>query len=97
MKVPRPLWDRVAIRPFGAESASPGGVLIPESARKKPNRGKVMAVGPGVYTAKGRFIEAGVEVGDIVMYSKRPISIVEYEDYLIMRSIDLLGVFKNGG
>ncbi|GAG79177.1 unnamed protein product, partial [marine sediment metagenome] len=67
---------------------------IPESARKKPNRGEVMAVGPGVYTAKGRLIEAGVEVDDVVMYSKHPISVVEYEDCLIMRPIDILGVLN---
>ncbi len=93
----KPLWDRVAIRPIEVEEASPGGVLIPENARKKPNRGEVVAVGPGVYTGKGGLLEAGVEVGDVVMYSRYPISGVEYEGYLIMRPIDILGVIKNRG
>ncbi len=93
----KPIWDRVAIRPIEVEEVSPGGIVAPEIAREKPNRGEVVAVGPGVYTGKGRLIEAGVKVGDVVMYSKHPISMVEYEDYLIMRPIDILGVFKNGG
>lgn len=95
---PKPLWDRVVIRPIDDAETSPGhfGVIIPDSVRRKPNRGEVLAVGPGVYTARGRLIEAGVEVGDMVMYSKHPISAVEYEDLLIMRPIDLLGVFNDG-
>ncbi len=94
----KPLWDRVAIRPIDDASLSIGGfgIHIPEVARRQPNRGEVMAAGPGVYTDKGRLIEAGVDVGDMVLYSRYPISAVEYEGYLIMRPIDLLGVFKNG-
>ncbi len=97
MKLPKPIWDRVAIRPIEVEEARPGGVLIPGVARKQPNRGEVVAVGPGVYAGKGHLVEAGVEVGDVVLYSRYPISGVEYEGYLIMRPIDILGVFKNGG
>lgn len=92
----KPLWDRVVIKSDKAEEVGPGGVLIPESARKEPRRGEVLAVGPGVYTDKGCLIEAGVEVGDVVYYSRHPISVVEYEDLLIMRPIDILGVFKEG-
>ncbi len=99
MKLPKPIWDRVVIRPIDDARLSIGGfgLHVPEVARKKPNRGEVMAVGPGVYTGKGHLVEAGVEVGDVVMYSRYPISGVEYEGYLIMRPIDILGVFKNGG
>ncbi len=93
----KPIWDRVAIRPIEVEEVSSGGIRIPESARKKPCRGEVLAVGPGVYTGKGRLVEAGVAVGDVVLYSKHPISAVEYGGCLIMRPIDILGVFKNGG
>jgi len=93
----KPIWDRAVIRPIEVEQVSPGGILIPENARSNPNRGEVVAIGPGVYTDKGRLVEAGVEVGDVVLYSKHPISMVEYEDYLIMRPIAILGVFKNGG
>lgn len=90
----KPLWDRVAIRPIEALRVTSAGILIPEIARKKPYCGTVMAVGPGVYTDKGRLVESGVAVGDVVMYSKHPISMVEYEGYLIMRPIDILGVLK---
>lgn len=93
----KPLWDRVVIKPMGVEETTPSGVHIPETAWKKPNRGEVLAVGPGVCTKKGRLIEAGVEVGDVVMYSRYPISGVEYEGHLIMRPIDILGVFKERG
>lgn len=93
----KPLWDRVAISPIEALRVTPAGVIIPESAQKKPYCGTVMAVGPGVYSDKGRLVEAGVEVGDVVLYSKFPISMVEYEDLLIMRPIDILGVLKKGG
>jgi len=93
----KPLWDRVVIQPIEVENASSSGFHIPEVARKRPNRGEVIAVGPGVYTDKGHLIEAGVEVGDVVLYSRYPISGVEYDGYLIMRPIDILGVFKNGG
>lgn len=93
----KPLWDRVVIRPIEALRVTPAGVFIPENARKKPHCGTVMAVGPGVYGDKGRLIEAGVEVGDVVLYSKHPISMVEHEGLLIMRPIDIFGVFKNRG
>lgn len=92
----KPLWDRVVIRPVEVSGLSPGGIHIPDDARRRPCSGEVVAVGPGVYNDKGHLIEAGVKVGDVVMYLRYPISAVEYDGLLIMRPIDVLGVIENG-
>ena len=95
----QPTGDRALIKPLGVEKLTPGGLLIPETGRKKPCRGEVLAIGPGIWTEKGLLIEAGVSVGDVVLYSKHPISATECTvdgvDCLIMRPIDILGVVED--
>ena len=66
----KPLGDKILIKPSEAEERSPGGILIPDTARKKSQEGKVLAVGTGRMTPKGMRIPPSVKVGDVVIYSK---------------------------
>jgi chaperonin GroES len=85
--------DRVLIKPAAAEEKTKGGIIIPDTAKEKPQKGIVVAVGPGKYAEQtGNLIPLKQKVGDVVLYGKysgTEIS-VEGEDYLIMRSSDLL-------
>lgn len=91
----KPLGDRVVIEPTeDADSTSPGGIIIPDTAKEKPQQGKVIAAGPGRTNDDGNLIEMGVSVGDSVIYSKY--AGTEYShsgtDYLIVRESDILAV-----
>ena len=85
--------DRVLVKPNAAEEKSAGGILIPDTAKEKPQKGKVIAVGKGKYAEQtGNLIPMQIKVGDTVMYGKyggTEISIGG-EDLLIMRSSDIL-------
>ncbi|MEX0762798.1 MAG: co-chaperone GroES [Dehalococcoidia bacterium] len=93
----KPLADRVVIEPKD-ESAdkSPGGIYIPDTAKEKPQRGEVVAAGPGRTTDDGKLIKTGVNVGDTVVYSKY--AGTEYTEngteYLIVRESDILAVVE---
>ena len=91
----KPLGDRVVIEPEeDADSTSPGGIIIPDTAKEKPQQGKVVAAGPGRTTDDGSVIEMGVGIGDSVIYSKY--AGTEYSqggtEYLIVRESDILAV-----
>jgi chaperonin GroES len=85
--------DRVLIKPAAAEEKTKGGIIIPDTAKEKPQKGVVVEVGPGKYAEQtGNLIPLKQKIGDVVLYGKysgTEIS-VEGEDYLIMRSSDLL-------
>ncbi len=83
----RPINDRVVIKPAPAEEKTSGGIIIPDTAKEKPQRGEVIAVGPG----KGGFAMT-VKVGDIVLYGKYSGQELQHQgnDYLIMREEDIL-------
>lgn len=85
----KPLADRVLVEPQAAEEKTKSGIIIPDSAKEKPQRGKVVAAGPG---SKDEKME--VKVGDIVLYGKYAGTElnVEGKDYLIMRQSDILAV-----
>ncbi|MCT4665357.1 MAG: co-chaperone GroES [Flavobacteriales bacterium] len=85
----RPLADRVLIEPMEAETKTASGIIIPDSAKEKPQQGKVVAVGNGT-----KDHEMTVKVGDIVMYSKYGGTDLKLEgkDYLIMRESDILAI-----
>jgi chaperonin GroES len=85
----KPLGTRVIIEPLVAEEKTQGGIIIPDSAKEKPQSGKVVAVGPG---SKDEPME--VKVGDIVLYGKYSGTEINYEndDYLIMSQSDILAV-----
>ncbi len=91
----KPLSDRVVVSPAEEEAAtSPGGIIIPDTAKEKPQQGSIVAVGPGRTTDEGTLIEMGVNVGDTVIYSKY--AGTEYtqngNDYLILRESDILAI-----
>jgi len=85
----KPVNDRVVIKPAKAEEKTKGGIIIPDTAKEKPQRGKVIAVGPGKDGNKPT-----VKKGDVVLYGKYAGQELEYEgtDYLIMKEDDILVV-----
>ncbi len=90
-----PLGDRVIIEPSEDEaSTSPGGIIIPDTAKEKPQQGAVVAAGPGRTTDDGKLIDLEVKVGQTVIYSKY--AGTEYSengtDYLIVREGDILAI-----
>ena len=86
----KPLADRVLVEPAAAETKTAGGIIIPDTAKEKPQRGEVIAVGPGK-TGKDAH-SMTVQVGDIVLYGKYSGQEITYEgtDYLIMREEEIL-------
>jgi chaperonin GroES len=88
----KPLADRVAVRPMPAEETTDGGLFIPDTAKEKPQRGTVIAVGPG-RVEDGHPIKMSVREGDAVLFSKYAGTELSLngEDILIMKEADLLG------
>ena len=89
----RPLDDRVVVEPVEAEERTAGGIVLPDTAKEKPQRGKVLAVGPGKLE-DGKRIETGVKAGDRVLFGKYAGTEVKLdgEEHLILREDDLLAV-----
>jgi chaperonin GroES len=90
----RPLADRVVVKPIQAEEKTKGGIVLPDTAKDKPQEGEVIAVGPGRVLDNGTKLAPEVKVGDRVIYSKYSGSEVkiEGEEYLIVRESDILAV-----
>jgi chaperonin GroES len=88
----RPLDDRVVVKPMEAEERTAGGIVLPDSAKEKPQRGKVVAVGPGKLLDSGERAEMSVAVGDEVIYGKYGGTEIEIngEDVKILRESDIL-------
>jgi chaperonin GroES len=88
----RPLDDRVVVEPLEAEEKTSGGILLPDTAKQKPQRGRVRAAGPGKLSEKGDRLDLNVKVGDEVLYGKYSGSEVEVEgkEYKILRESDIL-------
>ncbi|TWU01521.1 co-chaperone GroES [Neorhodopirellula pilleata] len=88
----RPLDDRVVVQPTEAESTTAGGIVLPDSAKEKPQRGTVVAVGPGKLLDSGARGELSVAVGDVVIYGKYGGSEIEVdgEEMKILRESDIL-------
>ena len=86
-----PLEDRVVVKPLEAETTTASGLVIPDTAKEKPQEGKVLAVGPGRFE-EGQRLPLDVAVGDIVLYSKYGGTEVKYggEEFLILSARDLL-------
>ena len=95
MKI-RPLQDRVIVKRLEEEEKTKGGIIIPDTAKEKPQEGKVIAVGKGKMTEEGKLIPLDVKVGEKILfgkYSGTEIKI-EGEEHLIMREEDILGVIE---
>ena len=92
----RPLADRVIVRQSEAEEKTASGILLPDTAKEKPTKGKVVSVGPGLLDDKGKPMEIPVRVGDTVYYGKYSGTEVEVDGtkYVILRENDLLGVLE---
>lgn len=90
----RPLEDRVVIRPFEAEERTRGGIVLPDSAREKPQQGEVIAIGPGKLLDSGERGQMSLKVGDAVFYGKYSGTEVEIDSvkYTILRESDVLAV-----
>ncbi|TVR09913.1 MAG: co-chaperone GroES [Salinarimonadaceae bacterium] len=92
----RPLHDRVLVRRIEADEKTAGGIIIPDTAKEKPQQGEVVAVGPGARNEKGEIVALDVKAGDRVLFGKWSGSEVriEGEDLLIMKESDILGVLE---
>jgi len=92
----RPLDDRVVVRPLEAEEKTAGGIVLPDSAKEKPQQGEVVAVGPGRLLDNGDRGGLSVKVGDRVFYGKYAGTEVkvEGEELKIMRESDILGILQ---
>jgi chaperonin GroES len=90
----RPLHDRVVVERIDAEAKTAGGILIPDTAREKPQQGKVIAVGPGGRDESGKLIPIDVKAGDRVLFGKWSGTEVKIDgvEYLIMKESDVMGV-----
>jgi chaperonin GroES len=92
----KPLADRVIVKQTEAEEKTKSGIVLPDSAKEKPTKGKVIAAGPGRLDDKGKPMEIGVRVGDTVYYGKYSGTDVEVdgEKFVILREADILGVLE---
>jgi chaperonin GroES len=90
----RPLHDRVVIKRIDAEERSRGGIIIPDTAREKPEQGEVIAVGPGGRDQSGNLTPIDLQVGDRVLFGKWSGTEVKIDgnEYLIMKDSDIMGV-----
>jgi chaperonin GroES len=92
----RPLHDRVVVKRIEAEEKSAGGIIIPDTAKEKPQQGEVIAVGPGGRDETGKLIPIDLRVGDRVLFGKWSGTEVKLdgEEYLIMKESDVMGVLE---
>ena len=93
----RPLHDRVVVRRIEQESKSKGGIIIPDTAKEKPQEGEVIAVGPGVRHDQGRLHAPDVKIGDRVIFGKWSGSEIKIDgaDFLVMKESDIIGVLES--
>jgi chaperonin GroES len=95
MKI-RPLQDRVIVKRIAEEEKTKGGIIIPDTAKEKPQEGKVIATGKGKVSDEGKLIPLEVKVGDKILFGKYSGSEIKLngEEHLIMREEDILGVVE---
>jgi len=95
MKI-KPLQDRVIVKRLEEEEKTKGGIIIPDTAKEKPQEGKVVAVGKGKVTEDGKLIPLDVKVGDKILFGKYAGTEIKIggEEHLIMREDDILGVIE---
>jgi chaperonin GroES len=93
----RPLHDRVVVRRIDADEKTPGGIIIPDTAKEKPQQGEIMAVGPGGRDEHGQLIALELKAGDRVLFGKWSGTEVKIDgvEYLIMKESDIMGVLED--
>ncbi|MGA6974651.1 MAG: co-chaperone GroES [Candidatus Binatus sp.] len=96
MKGLRPLGDRILVKRVKEEERTKGGIIIPDTAKEKPQEGKIVAVGKGKYGEDGKLIPIEVKAGDKILFGKYSGSEfkLEGEDLLILREDDILGIIE---
>ena len=96
MKI-KPLNDRLIVLRLDEDAKSPGGIIIPDTAKEKPQRGKVVAAGPGKMSDDGQRTPMDVKVGDSILFSKYAGTEIKIdgEEYIFMRENDILGVLND--
>ena len=94
----RPLHDRVVVKRIDAEAKTAGGIIIPDTAKEKPQQGEVVAVGPGGRDDHGKLIPIDLKSGDRVLFGKWSGTEVKIDgvEYLIMKESDIMGVLEQG-
>jgi chaperonin GroES len=92
----RPLHDRVVVKRIEAEEKSAGGIIIPDTAKEKPQQGEIVAVGPGGRDEAGKLIPIDVKAGDRILFGKYSGTEVKIDgvEYLIMKESDIMGVLE---
>jgi len=92
----RPLHDRVVVRRVESEERTAGGIIIPDTAKEKPQEGEIIAVGPGGRDESGKLIPIDVKVGDRILFGKWSGTEVKIDgqDFLIMKESDVMGVIE---
>jgi chaperonin GroES len=92
----KPLGDRVIVKPKEAEEVTKGGIILPDTAKEKPQEGEVVAAGPGRVTDDGKKIAMELKVGDKILYGKYSGTEIKIDDveYLIMRESDVYAVIQ---
>jgi chaperonin GroES len=93
----RPLHDRIVVRRVDAEEKTKGGIIIPDTAKEKPQEGEVIAVGPGGRDDSGKLIALDVKVGDRILFGKWSGTEIKLdgEELLIMKESDVMGVIES--
>ena len=92
----KPLEDRIVVKTLEAETTTASGLVIPDSAKEKPQEGEVLAVGPGRVDDSGNRVPLDISVGDVVIYSKYGGTEVKYagEEYLVLSARDVLAIIE---
>ena len=92
----RPLHDRVLIKVLDSEEKTSGGIIIPDTAKEKPQEGEVVAVGPGAKSEDGKIMPMDVKVGDVVLFGKWSGTEIKIDgtEYSIMKESDIMGIAK---
>ena len=90
----RPLHDRVLIEVLDSEEKTSGGIIIPDTAKEKPQEGEVIAIGPGAKSDDGKILPMDVKVGDIVLFGKWSGTEIKIDgtEYSIMKESDIMGI-----
>ena len=92
----RPLHDRIVVRRVSSEEKTKGGIIIPDTAKEKPQEGEVVAVGPGARNDHGQIVALDVKVGDRVLFGKWSGTEIKIdgEELLIMKEADIMGIVE---
>jgi chaperonin GroES len=92
----RPLHDRVVVRRIESDERTAGGIIIPDTAKEKPQEGEVIAVGPGARDDSGKLVALDVKAGDRILFGKWSGTEVKIDgqDYLIMKESDVMGILE---